>query len=116
MKPSPAIQKSPLTLVNNALRRAGLPYRLVRGRGYYYVTGVAVSSGLYAMWLERTEADLDYARTHVNAVLAEEGVHFHINKALQCVQHGVGYTGYLRSCTNVAAPMTVEQWQQSLGH
>lgn len=70
------------TLINNALRKAKLPYRLVRGAGYYYVTGVAVSSSLYVYRLDRTRRDLILARDHVNDVLRDEGVKFQLPEGL----------------------------------
>ena len=106
------IKQSPLTLINGALKKAGLEQRLVRGRGYYYVTGVSCSSSLYAMWLEKTAHDLHYAREHVNEVLAEEGIHKHVTRELKCVEHPIGYTGYLRR--REATQKTLAQWQASI--
>lgn len=68
-----------LTRINQQLRKAGLngeqEVRLVRGRGYYYVSGVAVSSMLTVFWLDNTsESDYNMARNHVNEVLAHEGL------------------------------------------
>lgn len=112
---SKPIAKPVTTLLNNALRKAKLEQRIVRASGYYYVTGVACSSSMYVYRLEQNQFDLDHARTHVNAVLAEEGLHFHINEKLECVAHPVGYTGHLRACAHQSRPLpTLEQWQQSI--
>jgi hypothetical protein len=66
------------TRINKALKQAKLEQRFIRGCGYYYVTGVAVSSSMYVCWLEPTERDYRYAREHVNSVLREEGITFQI--------------------------------------
>ena len=101
------------TIINGALRKAGLEARFVRGRGYYYVRHVAVSSGLYCgMGLEGPQ-DLELVRQHVNGVLAEEGLHFHINEELKCVEHPVGYTGYLRA-SYARVPLSLKAWQESI--
>ena len=110
-----AINKPVTTVINNALRKAGREQRLVRGRGYYYVTGVAVSSSLHQYRIEQTEQELRDARRHVNGVLAEEGLHWHINERNECVAHPVGYTGHLRATIHqTRAPLTLEQWQASI--
>lgn len=62
--------KPATTRVNEALRKLGAPYRLVRGRGYYYVTEGVVSPGLYVCWLE--PSDYVMARDYVNDVLRAE--------------------------------------------
>lgn len=82
------MKKPVTTIINDALRAAGLEQRLVRGRGYYYVTncGLASVTALYTFKLERTLEDLNYALAHVAEVLKAEGVDFDIklavNKAL----------------------------------
>lgn len=114
MKKTP-IGKPVTTLINNALRRAKLEQRFIRGRGYYYVTGVAVSSMLCCMWLDQTAQDLEMARDHVNGVLAEEGVHFHLDNLLNCVPHPIGYTGHLRHCAQrCCAPLSLNDWRNTL--
>lgn len=69
------------TRINTQLRKLGkvngFDIRFVRGRGYYYVTGVACSSSLYAFWLDNTK-DYAYARDHVNEVLKREGINFKV--------------------------------------
>lgn len=64
------------TRINAQLRKAGLVQRFIRGRGYYYVTGVAVSSMLCVWRLDPT--DYEYARQHVNEVLRNEGITFQL--------------------------------------
>lgn len=65
-------KKPAVTRVNKLLKLLGRPERLVRGRGYYYVTGVSVSSSLYVYQLEPTDADYRMAAEHVEQVLAAE--------------------------------------------
>src|SRR5262245_42268361 len=73
-------QANPVTArINDALKAAGLTQRLVRGRGYHYVTNVAVSSSLYISRLDA--ADYERARDHVNEVLRNVGVAFQIDNA-----------------------------------
>ena len=62
--------------VNALLAKAGRAERLVRSlQGYYYVSGVGVSSGLYYYCL--ADADLPRAIEHIEDVLtAELGVPF----------------------------------------
>ncbi len=66
------LTKPVTTIINTKLKKAGRTERLVRGAGYYYVTGVAVTSSLYVCWLERTNADLKLALEHVEEVLTNE--------------------------------------------
>jgi hypothetical protein len=58
--------------INRLLKKAGIENRLVRGNGYYYVTGVAVSSGLYVYVLDNTEEDFQMAYAHVKDVLKQD--------------------------------------------
>jgi hypothetical protein len=102
------------TIINRALRKAGLEQRLIRGRGYYYVTGVAVSSMLCVYRLDQTKRDLSIAINHVNQVLAEEGVHVHFDRQAKLSSHPIGYTGYLRRCYALGnAPSNVADWRES---
>lgn len=61
---------STISKVNSALKKLRRTERLVRGHGYYYVSGVAVSSSLYIYTL--TESDLTIAMEHVTEVLLQE--------------------------------------------
>jgi hypothetical protein len=64
-------QPGAAALVNQALKKAGLgEYVFRRGAGYYYVSGVAVSSSLYWCWLE--VSDYPDALEHVREVLRAE--------------------------------------------
>lgn len=63
------------------LRNCGCEVRFVRGRGYYYVAGVAVSSSLYWCWMPQgnyKESDYAYVVEHVNDVLKREGIDFKV--------------------------------------
>jgi oligoribonuclease (3'-5' exoribonuclease) len=76
-----------LTRINAQLKAAGLSQRFIRGRGYYYVTDVAVSSMLCWCWMPSIyEKDYskcyDAAVDHVNEVLRNEGIKFQLVKFL----------------------------------
>ena len=59
--------------INKKLKELGYEQRLTRNpAGYYYVTGVAVSSGLYVYKLE--DEDYPMAWEHVMSVLKDDGV------------------------------------------
>jgi len=60
------------TRINKVLRKQGSEFRFIRGQGYYYVTGVVVSSSLPVYRLDPTEHDYILARDHVNEVLRNE--------------------------------------------
>lgn len=59
------------TRINKLLAKAGHQFRLVRGRGYYYLhgegSGALYSTSIYAYRLE--PQDFDFARSEVNALL-----------------------------------------------
>lgn len=63
--------------INKMLKACGRTEKLVRGKDYYYVTGVAVSSTLYVFRLDHSDKDLQMAIDHVEDVLsAEDGKQF----------------------------------------
>ena len=66
---------TPTRKINAALQRAGRAERLVRSRaGYYYVSGVSGSSGLYVHRLDDTPRAHQAAFDHVAEVLKNEGI------------------------------------------
>lgn len=69
MSNNPTKSQSPVVAINAALKKLGRTERFVRGRGYYYVIGTHVSSGLYHCWLDDNANDHHIAREHVEEVL-----------------------------------------------
>lgn len=66
-------RQAPVTAINCALKQLQRPERLIRGRGYYYVTDAEVcfSTSLHVFQLERMPTHLLLAVQHVEAVLSE---------------------------------------------
>ncbi len=76
--------KSPVTRINNALKAAGREERLVRGRGYYYLhlgeASCFYSCSIPCMWLEKTQADFEFAISYVNDMFKDAHINFTIDK------------------------------------
>lgn len=71
---------SAVTRINQQLKAQGRAERLVRGRGYYYLTQgdvILPSSMICCMWIE--PQDYDYAKAEVRDLLASGGVTVQFN-------------------------------------
>lgn len=69
---------SPLTRINKQLKAQGVPYQLVRGRGYYYLRMLDGAKGLPASSIYTYDltspTDYPYAASAVRALLAAGGI------------------------------------------
>jgi hypothetical protein len=68
---------SPVTAINNLLKRAGHGFKLVRGAGYYYFAGDEAGIGLSlpSLYVYRLGAgDFEFALREVNDRLADAGL------------------------------------------